>query len=362
VSGIWPPDVGGPASHAPELASFLRARGHEIEALVTASEPPAAEAYPLRFVSRSLPPGLRHAAGVGLVAARARAADVVYATGMLGRASLGSLLARRPFVVKLTADPAYERARRLGLTHASLEAFQRRPGAASLPLRLARDADLRRAAHLITPSSYLRELALGWGVAAERATVLPNPTPPLPALAPRAELRRRFGIEGPVLVFAGRLTAQKALQAGIEAARGAGVELLIAGEGPERAALERLGHGRFLGPLPRRSVLELFAAADAVLLSSAWENFPHVLVEALALGTPVIATRVGGVAEVVRDGENGLLVPPGDVGALRDAIVRFFSSPPLAASLRAAAAASVASYSPERVYTALEAILLDAAA
>ena len=362
MSGIWPPDVGGPASHAPELAAYLRARGHEVEALTTAAAPPAAQAYPVRYVSRRLPPGIRHGAGVALLAARARAAEVVYATGMLGRASLGALLARRPLVVKLTADPAYERARRLGLTHASLEEFQLRPGAASLPLRLARDADLRRAAHLITPSSYLHELALGWGVPPERASVLPNPTPPLPTLPARAELRRRFGIEGPVLVFAGRLTAQKALQAGIEAARGAGIELLIAGEGPERAALERLGHGRFLGPLPRRSVLELFAAADAVLLSSAWENFPHVLVEALALGTPVIATRVGGVAEVVRDGENGLLVPPGDVGALRDAIVRFFSSPPLAASLRAAAAASVASYSPERVYTALEEILLDAAA
>jgi glycosyltransferase involved in cell wall biosynthesis len=344
------------------VASFLRGRGHEVEALTTAAAAPAAEAYPVRFVSRSLPIGARHAAGVALVAARARAVDVVYATGMLGRASIGSLLARTPLVVKLTADPAYERARRLGLTHASLEQFQRRPGAASLVLRLARDADLRRAAHLITPSSYLRELALGWGVPPERTTVLPNPTPPLPPLPSREELRRRFAIDGPVLAFAGRLTAQKALRVGIEAARSAGVELLIAGEGPERAELERLGHGRFLGPLSRAAVLELFAAADAVLLSSAWENFPHVLVEALALGTPVIATRVGGVSEVVHDGENGLVVEPGDVGALAEAIGRFFSSQPLAARLRAAAVGSVAAYRPERVYGRLEEILVEAAA
>ena len=87
---------------------------------------------------------------------------------------------------------------------------------------------------------------------------------------------------------------------------------MIAGDGPDREALERLGYGRFLGALPRRKVLELFRAGDASLLSSSWENFPHTVVEALAVGTPVIATRTGGVAEVLEDGVNGLLVEPGD--------------------------------------------------
>ena len=61
------------------------------------------------------------------------------------------------------------------------------------------------------------------------------------------------------------------------------------------------------------------------MLPSAWENFPHTVVEALAVGCPVIATAVGGVPEVVRDGENGLLVPPNDSAALGAAIARFFS-------------------------------------
>jgi glycosyltransferase involved in cell wall biosynthesis len=164
-----------------------------------------------------------------------------------------------------------------------------------------------------------------------------------------------------VLAFAGRLTAQKSLDVGIEAARRAGVSLLIAGDGPDRAALESLGYARFLGPLPRRRVLELFRAADASLLSSSWENFPHTVVEALAVGTPVIATRTGGVAEVVRDGENGLLVEPGDVAALAVAIDRFFADGELAARLRANAAPSVAEYAAERVYGRLEEILVRAA-
>ncbi len=362
VSGIWPPDVGGPASHAPEVAAFLRGRGHDVEVVITADAAPAPAGYPVRWVPRSRPLGVRHVQGLRLVTVRARHADVVYTTGMFGRSSLGARLARTPFVLKLTADAAYERALRLGLWGGSLEEFQLRPSLTTLPLRLARDADVRRAAHVVTPSTYLRELALGWGVRPERVTVLPNPAPPLPELRPREELRRAFGFEGPTLVFAGRLAAQKSLDVGIEAARRAGAALVIVGDGPERASLERLGHARFLGPLPRSAVLELFRAGDASLLSSSWENFPHTVVEALAVGTPVIATRTGGVAEVVRDGENGLLVEPGEVDALAGAIRRFFADEELASRLRANAAGSVAEYEPERVYGRLEEILLRAAA
>ncbi len=361
VSGIWPPDVGGPASHAPELAAFLRGRGHEVEAVITAEAAPAREEYPVRWVSRSLPPGLRHAATVRLLVARARRVDVVYTTGMLGRSSLGALLARTPYVTKLTADPAYERARRWRLGHGSLEEFQHSAGVATLPLRAARNRDLRRAAHVVTPSAYLRELARGWGVAADAITLLPNPAPPLPELRPREQLRRELGLSGPTLAFAGRLTAQKSLEVGIEAARRAGVELLIAGDGPDRGALEALGYGRFLGALPRREVLELFLAADASLLSSAWENFPHTVVESLAVGTPVIATRTGGVTEVLRDGVNGLVVEPGEPGLLAAAIARFFAEPGLAEKLAGAAVSSVADYAPGRVYGRLEQILISAA-
>ncbi len=86
-----------------------------------------------------------------------------------------------------------------------------------------RDLDVRRAAHVVTPSAYLRELALGWGVRPDRVTLLPNPgTAAARAGDSREELRERLGIDGPTLAFAGRLTAQKSLDLGIEAARRAG--------------------------------------------------------------------------------------------------------------------------------------------
>jgi glycosyltransferase involved in cell wall biosynthesis len=367
VSGIWPPDVGGPASHAVDVAAELCARGHGVEVVTTAAAAPAPEEYPVHWISRSLPKGVIHARTAAEIARRARWADVVYTTGMFGRSASGASLGRRPYVVKLTADPAFERARRRGMVGGDVVEFQRVRGDAAIrALRAARNAELRHAAHVFTPSAFLRELTLAWGVLAERVSVLPNATPPLPALRPREELRAELGLGGPALAFAGRLTAQKTLGVALEAvAANEDVALLLAGEGDERRPLERraaeLGVGgrvRFLGPLARTSVLELFSAADAGLLSSAWENFPHVVVEALAVGTPMISTAVGGVPEIVVDGENGLLVPAGDPAALADAIRRFCSDDALRERLRAAAAGSVA---PEVIHERLEGVLAEAA-
>ena len=363
VSGIWPPDVGGPASHAPDVAEFLLRRGHEVEVVTTAAAPPALRPYPVHAVSRRHRVGVRHARGAALVRRRARAADVVYTTGMFGRSFAGALLARTPYVVKLTADPAFERSRRRGLVDGDVDEFQQRSGGASVALlRFARDVELRRAAHVFTPSAYLRELALGWGVAADRVSVLPNPTPLSTELPDRDELRRDFGLNGATLAFAGRLTAQKSLERALEAVAAAdGVKLVVAGEGPEREPLETAarklgiaGRVTFLGAQPRERIVELFNAADATILSSSWENFPHTVVEALAAGTPVLAMEAGGVGEVVENEVNGLLVPAGDTEALGAAVRRYFTDEGLRARLRAAARPSVAAYAPEKVFATLE--------
>jgi glycosyltransferase involved in cell wall biosynthesis len=362
VSGIWPPDVGGPASHAPEVAKFLLARGHSVEAVTTASAPPEPESYPVRWASREHGPGIRHLMAAALIRERARKNDVVYSTGMLGRTALGSVTARRPFVAKLTQDPAFERALRRGRFRGDPVQFQ--TAGAARALRAARDLELRRAAHVICPSAFLAGLVRGWGVPEERISVLPNPTPPVPSLPQQPAGKR------PLLAFAGRMTAPKALGVALEAvALVPGVELALAGDGDERAALEARAHElgldgrvRFLGSLPRDEVLGLLRRADAALLSSAWENFPHTLVEALAVGTPAIATNVGGVAEIVTEGENGLLVPPGDPAALAEAIRRFVADGELRARLSAAAALSAERFSPDRIYGRLEEILVCAAA
>jgi glycosyltransferase involved in cell wall biosynthesis len=326
--------------------------------VITAGDAPAPAPYPIRWVSRALPKGGVHVRGLQLVAARARHADVVYSTGLFGRTSLAAALARTPYVVKLTADSGYERAYRFGLFRGSLQEFQHDTSPATLPFRLERASHARRAAHVVCPSSYLRDMVVGWGVPAERVTVLPNPIPPLP------ELPQHEAGAAPRFVFAGRLTAQKSLGVAMRAVAAIpGARLTVAGDGPDRAALEREAPDvvDFVGPQPRERVLELFRAADAAVLSSSWENFPHTVVEALAVGTPVVATAVGGVPEAVVDDENGLLVPSGDEAAFAAAVRRIVEEPGLRDRLAAAAPASVERFAPERVYGALEELLLAAA-
>ncbi len=371
VSGIWPPDVGGPASHAPEVASFLLGRGHDVGVVVTAPTPPPGRPYPVWWTSRRLPTGVRHLHSLVLIARHARRVDVLYSTGMFGRSGIAARITRTPYVVKLTGDPAFERMRARGGVDGDVETFQGGGGGlGGRLLRHLRDSVLRRAAHVYTPSSYLRDLALEWGATSAHASVLPNPAP-APAMIPtasREELRLKLGLGGMVLAFAGRLTAQKSLDVLLGAVASCeDVQLVIAGEGEELPRVERLvadlgleSRVRLLGALPRERVLELFAAADAAVLSSSWENFPHSVVEALAVGTPVIATAAGGVAEVVNDAENGLLVPVGDTESLATAISRFFADPVLRQRLRGNAAASVVDYAPAHLFAGLEATLMTA--
>jgi glycosyltransferase involved in cell wall biosynthesis len=369
VSGIWPPDPGGPASHAPALADFLAERGHAVEVVTTAAVKPAARPYPVRWASRRSP--LRHLRAALLVRRAARRADIVYATSMIRRATIGSALARRPLVVKLVSDEVFERATRSGRYAGTLDEFQGMEVSMRMKfLTTTRNAALRRARHVFCPSAYLREIALAWGLDPERVSVLPNPAPATPRLPARDALREELGLEGNALVFAGRLGPQKALGVTLEALAGVpGVRLAIAGDGPERVMLEGRtrdlgldGRVSFLGSVPRAQVLRLFRAADASVLSSAWENFPHTVVEALAVGCPVISTSVGGVPEVVKDGENGLLVPAGDAHALAAAITRFFSDEALRVRLAANAAPSVERYSEDAVFTRIEAELASAGA
>ncbi|HET7568512.1 MAG TPA: glycosyltransferase, partial [Gaiellaceae bacterium] len=156
VTGIWPPDVGGPASHAPALADALVEAGHTVEVVTTADGPPESRRYPVRWVARDRPAALRHLAVVREVRRAARGADRVYATTMVRRAALGAALARRPLVVKLVADEAYERERRAGRFGGTLEHFQaERGGMRTRLLRATRTAALRRARRVLVPSAYL---------------------------------------------------------------------------------------------------------------------------------------------------------------------------------------------------------------
>jgi len=176
------------------------------------------------------------------------------------------------------------------------------------------------------------------------------------------------------LIAVGRLDSQKGLRFRIEAvpavvARDRNVHLLIVGEGPERPILVRDIRDRQLGQhvhlLGQRSnVPQLLKACDAFVLSSLLEGMPNALLEAMAAGLPVIATRVEGVTELITDGETGLLVEPGSATALGAAMTTMLQDPNLAREMGTAAQNRVkAEFSWEQTTAAYERLyesLLDA--
>jgi glycosyltransferase involved in cell wall biosynthesis len=154
---------------------------------------------------------------------------------------------------------------------------------------------------------------------------------------PRGDVRAALGVGAAerLVLFVGHLFPVKAVDVlmrawGLRARRGSlgrDEQLVLVGDGGERARLERLAREegvaasvRFLGTLPQARVADWLAAADLLCLPSHSEGSPNVVVEALATGVPVVATRVGGVPDLVSDGVNGVLVPPADPPALADAL------------------------------------------
>lgn len=155
------------------------------------------------------------------------------------------------------------------------------------------------------------------------------------------------GIGRPRVLFVGRLASSKGVCTLIEAAgalRTSGVHLILVGDGPERAALEReaekLGLGartHFQGFVTHDRVPAALAHADLLVLPSLYEEFGTVLLEAMWSDLPVVASRTGGIPDVVSDEKSGLLVAPGDPKGLARAIDRVLGDPRLARRLAGAA-------------------------
>jgi len=154
-------------------------------------------------------------------------------------------------------------------------------------------------------------------------------------------LRARWDVPpGATLVVAvGRLVEKKGFAHLVEAARGVdGVHVVVAGEGDLRPALEERARSagnriRFVGALDRDTVARALAAADVVAVPSVVDTagnvdgLPNTVLEALASGRALVASRVAGIPEVVEDGVTGVLVPAGDVGALSAALARLAGDP-----------------------------------
>ncbi len=179
--------------------------------------------------------------------------------------------------------------------------------------------------------------------------------------AERAEMRAQLNIprHAPVIGTVTRLSAQKAPTDFVAAAlavaqREPEAHFVMVGDGPLRHEVESMiaaggAPQRFHLTGLRRDVAELLTTFDVFVLSSLWEGLPRVLPQAMAAGLPIIATAVDGNAEVVQEGENGILVPPGDRDALAAAMLQLLTDREAAARLGRQGRSRVHEFSAEKM-------------
>ncbi len=325
---LYPPEIGGPATYAKVLVDGMPARGVEVTVVKFSDV-------------RHLPKIIRHIAYFWRVRHALRTADLVLALDPVSvglPACIAAWLTKKPFMVKIVGDYAWEQGQqRFGITQ-SLDEFVTRKNV-PFPVRILQRIQThvaRSATRVIVPSQYLKSIAMAWGIPSEKIEVVYN------SVALPTSLKTIERPKGFLVVSSGRRVPWK------------GFEAL------ERVVARQPNWHFFLAEgLPRSEALGWVKAADVFVLNSSYEGLSHALIEAMMLGTPIVATSVGGNRELIEDGTTGLLIPSGDEEALYAAL-RQVEQNPVAAQERAAAAQEyVRNFSTEAMLLRTSDVLLE---
>ena len=356
---IFPPEIGGPATYAVEMARRLQERGHKVRIVAFTDEKPQIpdlEVIPVRIrykilgtLSRQIRLFLALLSAVGGM-------DLIYLQDpmVVGVTSLlVGKLTGKPLVLKFVGDSVWEKEHSRRRTNQNLEEFL---GSSQKTLAQRLRAYLLRFVlgnmnRIIVPSLYLHDiLVTHYRVKSEKIAVVYNSVD-LKAIERAAGGRGQQ--RGKQVIAIGRMVRHKRIE-GIIAALSElrdefpGITLALVGDGPERESLEKLAGEmgvtkrlRFYGSIDHDKTLALLKASDVFVLNSIYEGLPHTVIEAMACSVPVVATDIRGTNEAVDNGRTGLLIPPDNEPALADGIARLFKNTKLAEQLAEKALATV---------------------
>lgn len=333
ATGIFPPDIGGPATYVPKIAYELTKKKHRVT-VISLSDKVAHDdskySFKILRIKRAMFKPLRVVQTIVQIIKVGRTSDLLFVNGLGVEAALANMALRKPLVHKIVGDWAWEQARNQGLTLDSVEKFQRKKYSPKIEfLKKLRSFYSKRADVIITPSKYLQKTVSGWGINSNHIKVIHNAIESSVNLQ-ESPTQPREGLDlfGYVVVTAGRLVPWKGINQLIEVvSQMDDINLVIIGNGPEEDNLRSLSiklelenRVKFLGSVSQSDVLRYLRAADIFVLNSTYEGLPHIVLEAMSVDTPVIATRVGGISEIIEDGVNGVLIELNNKAQLKEAI------------------------------------------
>jgi glycosyltransferase involved in cell wall biosynthesis len=341
ASGIYPPDIGGPATYSKLIAREFIKKGIEVSLVCYSDKKEEVsdneEKFKVLRIERKNNALVRYWLYFWNLIKLAKNTDLIYAQGPLGAglpAMLASKILRKKFIIKIVGDYAWEQGVNQFGVKDLIEEFQNKKyDRKTERIRKIQKFVVRRADRVVTPSGFLKKIVMGWGVKEGKVRVIYNAGPEIGKIA---QVVPRPGLEGDILISAGRLEPWKGMMALVEIIpdllrENANFRLFIAGDGPLAESVKLKVKDMhledkvtLLGRVPHDELMSYFKASKIFVLNTAYEGLPHVTLEAMACGLPIVTTNVCGNPEVVENGHNGLLVRYNNKEEIKAAILKIW--------------------------------------
>jgi glycosyltransferase involved in cell wall biosynthesis len=313
--GIFPPDIGGPASFVPKISNFLVENGHNVK-IICLSEvgnnhiEDNLDVIRIRR-SNSLP--IRWLKTIYQIVKNGRNSDLIFVNGLGVESAIAALMLKKKLIRKIVGDPVWERAYNQKKTSESFDEFQNNKHSFLIEVqKLLRNWSVNSAEVVITPSDHLKNFVSELGFNNEILKINNG--------VDITDIKRTNVHKADInLLIISRLVIQKNINIVIEAMElldNKNVKLSIIGEGGEFNKLEGVIHElnlqnrvQLLGKIDNNKISQFLLTADIFIQASDYEGLPHSVLEAINYEIPILSTEVGGCKDLLNDGERGFIIP-----------------------------------------------------
>ena len=313
--GIFPPDIGGPASFVPKIAKYLINKGHNVKIICLSDKEHLTYKDDINVIriNRSSPIIFRWLKTIVKIYSNSKKSDLIFVNGLGTETTIANLFIRKKVIRKIVGDPVWERVYNKNLIDESFDDFQENNHGLSISLqKMIRNWSINKSNLIITPSQHLKNFIDKIGFD-KNIFVINNGV--------NIEQLNKVVLENNIiqLLVVSRLVTQKNIDSIIKAVKvmeNENIILNIVGDGSEINNLKLLVKKyeldkkiNFIGKIENTKLNEYLKNADIFIQASNYEGLPHSILEAMNFEIPILSTDVGGCSILLNKGERGYIIP-----------------------------------------------------
>ena len=313
--GIFPPDIGGPASFVPKISKYLINKGHNVKIICLSDKEHLdyKDEFSVIRINRNLPIISRWFKTIVKIYNISKKSDLIFVNGLGTEATIANLFSRKKVIRKIVGDPVWERVYNKKLINESFDDFQENKHGIFISLqKIIRNWSINKSNLIITPSQHLKTFINKIGVD-NKILVINN------GVTIQETNNKVFQNSIIQLLVVSRLVTQKNIDSIIKAVKvmeNEGIILNIVGDGSEINNLKNLVENyelkekvNFIGKIENAKLNEYLSNADIFVQASNYEGLPHSILEAINYEIPILSTEVGGCSVLLNKGERGYIIP-----------------------------------------------------